>query len=474
MDLDLGHYERFTDEFLDRRSSITSGQIYRKVLDDEMKGYYKGKTVQIIHVINEVKRNFSNFKEDEADILIHEIGGTVGDMESQIYLEAVRQFIMEDNKGKSVKNSILIHVVLLPFISGSNELKSKPAQHSVRELQAVGLTPDILVCRADTEVEESMKEKLAMFCNVSADDIIVNKTSNILYEVPLLLEKEGLMIRIKDKLKLDYEDNKNYDAEWQDLITKIKYSEKSDKIINIAIVGKYLKLDDSYLSIIESLKFGAWENRVKLNYAVVNTELLTSSKRAETLLDKFDGILVPGGFGQRLTDGMVYAIEYARKYNVPFLGICLGMQMAVIEFARNVCKIKDATSEEFDQNSENYVINYMEGQKYIQVLSNTMRLGQFKCEIQDDSLLQYIYNRNETHEKHRHRLELNNKYREILKDNGLVLSGLNNELGVVEAIEYPNNSFHIGVQYHPELNSTPLYPNPLFVKFIEAVKKDCY
>lgn len=473
-DLDIGHYTRFTDEKLDRRSSITSGQVYRTVLDNEMKGFYKGKTVQIIHIINEVKRQFTNFKDEEADIIIHEIGGTVGDMESQIYLEAVRQFIMEDNKGKRFKNSLLIHVALLPYISGSNELKSKPAQHSVRDLQAVGLIPDILVCRADSEVDKEMKEKLAMFCSVSPEDIIINKTSNILYEVPLLLREEGIIDRIVEKFNfnLDLVLKEDYDAEWEYLINKIKKSNNSNKVVNIAIVGKYLKLMDSYLSIIESLKFGAWENEVKLNFEIVNTELLTSYKKCEVLLDRFDGIIVPGGFGHRLTEGMINAIEYARKNDKPFLGICLGMQMAVVEFARNVCKISDASSEEFELDSNNYVINYMNGQKYIQILSNTMRLGSFKCEIKKDTQLSKIYNKDSVNEIHRHRLEFNNNYKSIFEEKGLVLSGVNNDLDVIEAVEFPNNKFHIGVQYHPELNSTPLNPNPLFVEFIKSIKNN--
>lgn len=356
-DLDLGHYERFTDENLTGNSSITSGKIYLEVIEKERRGDYLGKTVQVIpHVTDAIKEKIYNFKKQGVDIVITEIGGTVGDIESQPMLEAIRQIGIEQKE----VDTVFIHVTLLPYISGSNELKSKPTQHSVKELQSLGIMPDILVCRADTNIPEKMKEKIALFCNVKKENVIENKTVDNLYELPLMLEKEGLAEAVCKKLNLRNKEPHN--EEWEKLIKKIK--NVKDKTVNIAIVGKYTKLEDSYLSVIESIKHAGYTNAVKTNVELVDSEKITPSN-VKTTLKKYDGIIVPGGFGNRGIEGMITAIRYARENKVPFLGICLGMQMCVIEFARDVLKLEDVNSEEFEPNAKNLVIHIMEEQKKI-------------------------------------------------------------------------------------------------------------
>ena len=462
-DLDLGHYERFIDENLTENSSITTGKIYSEVIEKERRGDYLGKTVQVIpHITNQIKEKVYNYDNTGVDIVITEIGGTVGDIESLPFLEAIRQVGIEQRE----ENVVYIHVTLLPFISGSNELKSKPTQHSVKELQGLGIKPDILVCRSDTKIPEGMKDKIALFCNVKKENVIENKTVSNLYEVPLMLESEGLANAICKKLHLKNKipDNKN----WIKMIDRIK--NLKDKNVNIGIVGKYVELEDSYLSVIESIKHGGFENNTKVNIELVDCEKITHSN-VEKILKKYNGIIVPGGFGNRGIEGKIETIRYARENDIPFLGICLGMQMAVVEFARNVLGIKDANSEEFNKESKNQVIHIMEKQKNITKKGGTMRLGAFPCKIKKNTLAYKIYGEELIFERHRHRYEFNNEYKELLEKNGLVCSGTSPDGSLVEIIEIPKNKFFIAGQFHPEFKSRPDRPAPLFSNFIKYILK---
>ena len=482
-DLDLGHYERFTDENLTGNSSITSGKIYLEVIEKERRGDYLGKTVQVIpHITDAIKEKIYNFKKQGVDIVITEIGGTVGDIESQPMLEAIRQIGIEQKE----VDTVFIHVTLLPYISGSNELKSKPTQHSVKELQSLGIMPDILVCRADTSIPEKMKEKIALFCNVKKENVIENKTVDNLYELPLMLEREGLAEAVCKKLNL--RNRKPHNEKWEKLVKKIK--SVKDKTVNIAIVGKYTKLEDSYLSVIESVKHAGYANSVKTNVELVDSEKITPANVKETL-QKYDGIIVPGGFGNRGIEGMITAIKYARENNVPFLGICLGMQMSVIEFARDVLKLEDVNSEEFEPNAKNLVIHIMEEQKKINKKGGTMRLGAYPCKLVVKSKVmkmysKYLLNKEETssnessdskslnktaeqdviYERHRHRYEYNNDYREQMEKNGLKIVGTSPDGNLVEIVELENHTFFVGCQFHPEFKSRPDRPHPLFVELV--------
>ena len=457
-DLDLGHYERFTDENLTGNSSITSGKIYLEVIEKERKGDYLGKTVQVIpHITDAIKEKIYNFKKQGVDIVITEIGGTVGDIESQPMLEAIRQIGIEQKE----VDTVYIHVTLLPYISGSNELKSKPTQHSVKELQALGIMPDILVCRADETIPEKMKEKIALFCNVKKENVIENKTVDNLYELPLMLEKEGLAVAVCKKLNLKNKEAKN--DEWKKLIEKIK--SVKDKTVNIAIVGKYTKLEDSYLSVIESVKHAGYENNVKTNVELVDSEKINSSNVKE-VLKKYNGIIVPGGFGDRGINGMIEAIKYARENKIPFLGICLGMQMAVIEFAKDVLKLEDVNSEEFEPNAKNPVIHIMEEQKKIYKKGGTMRLGAYPCQLVDNSMVKNLYKKDVIEERHRHRYEYNNDYREKMEKAGLKIAGLSPDGNLVEIVELENHPYFVGCQFHPEFKSRPNKPHPLFVELV--------
>ena len=460
-DLDLGHYERFIDESLSKNCSITTGRIYSEVIEKERRGDYLGKTVQVIpHITNQIKEKVYKFDETDVDIVITEIGGTVGDIESLPFLEAIRQVGIE----RDDEDVIYIHVTLLPYISGSNELKSKPTQHSVKELQGLGIKPDILVCRADDTIPNGMKEKMALFCNVKVSNIIENKTVSDLYEVPLMLEEEGLASVVCNKLHLENKEPKNDD--WKDMITKIKNLE--DKNVNIAIVGKYVQLEDSYLSVIESLKHGGFANNTKVNIELVDCEKINPTTVNE-ILGKYNGILVPGGFGTRGIEGKIETIKYAREKNIPFLGICLGMQMAVIEFARNVAGIEDANSAEFDEHCKNPVIHIMEEQKDIYKKGGTMRLGAYPCKVKPDSLAYKIYGKDIISERHRHRFEYNNDYKDILEKNGLICSGTSPDGSLVEIVEIPTHKFFIAGQFHPEFKSRPDKPAPLFAEFIKSI-----
>ena len=482
-DLDLGHYERFTDENLTGNSSITSGKIYLEVIEKERRGDYLGKTVQVIpHITDAIKEKIYNFKKQGVDIVITEIGGTVGDIESQPMLESIRQIGIEQ---KDV-DTVFIHVTLLPYISGSNELKSKPTQHSVKELQSLGIMPDVLVCRADTTIPEKMKEKIALFCNVKKENVIENKTVDNLYELPLMLEKQGLAEAVCKKLNLKNKEPHN--EEWEKLIKKIKSTK--DKNVNIAIVGKYTKLEDSYLSVIESIKHAGYANAVKTNVELVDSEKITPSN-VKLILQKYDGIIVPGGFGNRGIEGMITAIKYARENKVPFLGICLGMQMCVIEFARDVLKLEDVNSEEFEPNAKNLVIHIMEEQKKVNKKGGTMRLGAYPCKLVENSKVmkmysKYLLNKEERSsnkeldskflrdisnqsiisERHRHRYEYNNDYKEQMELKGLKIAGTSPDESLVEIVELENHPFFVGCQFHPEFKSRPNKPHPLFVELV--------
>ena len=464
-DLDLGHYERFIDESLTKNSSITTGRIYSEVIEKERKGDYLGKTVQVVpHITNAIKEKVYKFKDSNIDVVITEIGGTVGDIESLPFIEAIRQVGLEQKR----EDVLYIHVTLLPYITGSNELKSKPTQHSVKELQSYGIKPDILVCRSDLPIPEGMKEKIALFCNVRKENVIHNSTVDVLYEVPLMIEREGLAKVVCEQLCL--KNSKPQNAKWEKMISNIK-SIKDDAVVNIAIVGKYISLEDSYLSVVESLKHGGFANNVKVDIDFVDSEQITDDKKAKEMLGKFDGILVPGGFGNRGTEGKVIAIKYARENNVPFLGICLGMQMAVVEFARNVVGLTDADSTEFNTRTKNPVIHIMETQKEVKKKGGTMRLGAYPCRIKGGSLAEKIYGQNEISERHRHRFEFNNEYRSKIEEAGMVISGTSPDNMLVEMVEIPTNKFFIAGQFHPEFKSRPDRPAPLFKAFIKASTK---
>ena len=462
-DLDLGHYERFINENLTKNSSITMGKIYQNVIEKERRGDYLGKTVQVIpHITNEIKEKIYEFENTNTDIVITEIGGTVGDIEGLSIIEAIRQVGLEKNP----EDVIYIHVTLLPYIYGSNEIKSKPTQHSVKELQSFGIKPNILVCRTETEIPDSIREKLSLFCNVRKTSVIQNKTAQCLYAVPLMLEKEGLAREVCNHLKLEKYVPDN--SKWEEMIQNINNIDEN-KIVKIAIVGKYVRLEDSYISVIESLKHAGFANNVKVKIELIDSETITSDNVAKKLKD-IDGVVVPGGFGNRGIEGKIETIKYVRENKIPFLGICLGMQMAVIEYARNVLKLKDSNSTELDEVTKNPVIHIMEEQKGIHKKGGTMRLGSYPCIIKDGTLAKKLYDKEEIAERHRHRYEYNNEYREQLEKAGLIISGTSPDGLLVEMVELKNHPYFIATQFHPELKSRPNKPAPLFVGLVEAAK----
>ncbi len=462
-DLDLGHYERFIDENLTKNSSVTSGKIYQSVIEKERRGDYLGKTVQVIpHITNEIKEKIYSFEDTDVDIVITELGGTVGDMEGLAFIEAIRQIGLEQAR----EDVIYIHVTLLPYIYGSNELKSKPTQHSVKELQSFGIKPDVLVCRSELELTDEMKGKIALFCNVRKECVISNLTADNLYAVPLMLEKEGLADVVCKHLNL--EKNIPNNSEWEKMIDNIR--KIGDETVKIAIVGKYVRLEDSYLSVAESLRHGGYANNVNVDIKYIDSETITE-KNVQELLGDVQGIVVPGGFGNRGIEGKIHAIKYVRENNIPFLGICLGMQMAVVEFLRNVCNLEDVDSEEFNPNCKNPVIHIMETQKNVSKKGGTMRLGAYPCVLKEGSLAKKLYGKDEISERHRHRFEFNNDYREICEENGLKISGTSPDGTLVEMVEYTKHPYFIAGQFHPEFKSRPDRPQPLFVGLIEAAKK---
>ena len=459
-DLDLGHYERFIDENLNKYSNLTTGKVYWNVLNKERRGEYLGSTVQVIpHITNEIKEFvYSVGKKTNADVVITEIGGTIGDIESQPFIEAVRQISLEVGS----ENSLFIHVTLVPFLRGSDEHKSKPTQHSVKELQGMGIKPDIIVLRADEPLEKSIFDKISLFCNVKSDCVIENRTLSNLYEAPLMLEKSSFSDVVCRELGLT---TKEPDlADWTQMVDKIKNREKT---VSIGLVGKYVGLHDAYLSVAEALRHAGYYHNTHIDIHWIDSENITELNYKEVLSD-LDGILVPGGFGSRGIEGMVLAARYARENNLPYFGICLGMQIAVIEYARNVAGIKDANSGEFDEQCKSKVIDFMPGQSDDVDKGGTLRLGAYPCKIAKGTTMERLYKSELISERHRHRYEFNNEYRDIMNEKGLTLSGLSPDDRLVETVELTERPFYVGVQYHPEFKSRPNKAHPLFVGFIGA------
>jgi CTP synthase len=467
-DLDLGHYERFIDINLSKNSNTTTGKIYQSVINKERRGDYLGGTVQVIpHITNEIKeRVFRVGQQDNADFVITEIGGTVGDIESLPFLEAIRQV-----KKDVGKNDVLyIHVTLVPYISAAGELKTKPTQHSVKELRSIGISPDIIVCRSEKPISKEMREKMAMFCDVDPEAVIQNLTARSIYEVPMLMEEQGLDTIVLRKLEM--EDKPKDMQGWHDMVARIL--KKYDKKVTIAVVGKYVALQDAYISITESLRHAAVANEAELDIHWVNAEEIEADDTdMAKVMAGVDGILVPGGFGNRGIEGKIKAIQYAREHKIPFLGICLGMQCAVIEFARHVCGMADANSSEFNPNSTHPVIDLMPEQIDVEDLGGTMRLGLYPCKVYPDTLTSKAYNAELIYERHRHRYEFNNAFREKIVGKGLVLGGTLPNGRLVEIVELPESEhpWFLGAQFHPEFKSRPTNPHPLFREFVGAAVK---
>lgn len=467
-DLDLGHYERFIDINLSKNSNTTTGKIYQSVINKERRGDYLGGTVQVIpHITNEIKeRVFRVGQQDNADFVITEIGGTVGDIESLPFLEAIRQV-----KKDVGKNDVLyIHVTLVPYISAAGELKTKPTQHSVKELRSIGISPDIIVCRSEKPISKEMREKMAMFCDVDPDAVIQNLTARSIYEVPMLMEEQGLDTIVLRKLEM--EDKPKDMQGWHDMVARIL--KKYDKKVTIAVVGKYVALQDAYISITESLRHAAVANEAELDIHWVNAEEIEADDTdMAKVMAGVDGILVPGGFGNRGIEGKIKAIQYAREHKIPFFGICLGMQCAVIEFARHVCGMADANSSEFNPNSTHPVIDLMPEQLDVEDLGGTMRLGLYPCKVYPDTLTSKAYNAELIYERHRHRYEFNNAFREEIVGKGLVLGGTLPNGRLVEIVELPESEhpWFLGAQFHPEFKSRPTNPHPLFREFVGVAVK---
>ena len=467
-DLDLGHYERFIDINLSKNSNTTTGKIYQSVINKERRGDYLGGTVQVIpHITNEIKeRVFRVGQQDNADFVITEIGGTVGDIESLPFLEAIRQV-----KKDVGKNDVLyIHVTLVPYISAAGELKTKPTQHSVKELRSIGISPDIIVCRSEKPISKEMRERMAMFCDVDPEAVIQNLTARSIYEVPMLMEEQGLDTIVLRKLEM--EDKPKDMQGWHDMVARIL--KKYDKKVTIAVVGKYVALQDAYISITESLRHAAVANEAELDIHWVNAEEIEADDTdMAKVMAGVDGILVPGGFGNRGIEGKIKAIQYAREHKIPFFGICLGMQCAVIEFARHVCGMADANSSEFNPNSTHPVIDLMPEQIDVEDLGGTMRLGLYPCKVYPDTLTSKAYNAELIYERHRHRYEFNNAFREKIVGKGLVLGGTLPNGRLVEIVELPESEhpWFLGAQFHPEFKSRPTNPHPLFREFVGAAVK---
>lgn len=461
-DLDLGHYERFLNVRTSQANNVTTGRIYQSVIEKERRGEFLGKTVQVVpHITNEIKERVQLLgNSGEYDIVITEIGGTVGDIESLPYIEAVRQLLWElgDNNG------IVIHLTLVPYLSAAGELKTKPTQHSVKTLMESGIKADILVCRTEHEISDDIKDKLALFCNVKREAVIQSIDASTIYDVPILMQEEGLDAVTLKKLALS--DEKVPDLnQWNEFLNRHKNPTHE---VNIGLIGKYVELQDSYKSILESFIHAGAVNEVRVKVRSIHSEHLTI-KNLEKKLDGLDGILVAPGFGERGIEGKIKAVQYARENRIPFLGICLGMQMAVIEYARNILGLTDANSTEMDENTPDPVISLMEEQKTIVNKGGTMRLGAWDCELVQGSLVKEVYKgATEISERHRHRYEFNNDYKLKLEEAGLKTSGINKETGLVEIVELPNHPWFIGVQYHPEYKSTVANPHPLFVGFVKA------
>ena len=459
-DLDLGHYERFIDQNLTQSSNVTTGKIYESVIRDEREGKYLGGTVQVIpHITNEIKSRIRQLaRESRADVTIVEIGGTVGDIESMPFLEAIRQF--RNNVG--VENSMFIHLTLVPYLHPGGELKTKLTQHSVKELRGIGIQPDIIVCRTRSPMKDDMKSKISLFCDVPKESVIPALDTDEIYEIPLTFDEEGLGDQIIRRLGITTDEHDM--AEWRNMVNILRHPEGK---VTIGVVGKYVQLKDAYISILEAIRHGGIANKVEVVTKLIDAGRLEKGA-APKIMGHLDGILVPGGFGYRGIEGKIRAIEFARTSNVPFLGICLGLQSAVIEFARNVCGLSNANTSECDPDSPHPVIDMMLEQRKITDLGGTMRLGSYPCKLTSGTIAYESYRSGAVDERHRHRYEVNNKYRDILSKNGLVFSGASPDGSLVEIIEYPENRYFLATQFHPEFKSRPTRPHPLFASFVKA------
>ncbi|MEO0840579.1 MAG: CTP synthase [Cyanobacteria bacterium J06643_5] len=465
-DLDLGHYERFTDTSMSRLNSVTTGSIYQSVINRERRGDYNGGTVQVIpHITNEIKDRITRVAQNTSpDVVITEIGGTVGDIESLPFLEAIRQF----RKDVGRQNVLYMHVTLIPWIASAGELKTKPTQHSVKELRSIGVQPDILVCRCDRQLPEGIKEKLSANCDVPVECVIPCIDAKSIYEVPLILEQEGLATQTLSQLQM-----KQQPPDLQQWQTLVKRMYNPQRRIEVAIVGKYVQLSDAYLSVVEALRHAAIATRGELHIRWINSEEL-ETEPAEIHLKGVDAIVVPGGFGSRGVDGKIAAIKYARERQIPFLGLCLGMQCCVIEWARNVAKLKNADSAEFDEKSVNPVINLLPEQQDVVDLGGTMRLGVYPCQVVPNTLAYKLYREEVTYERHRHRYEFNNAYRNLFLESGYLIGGTSPDGKLVEIVELPEHPFFIACQFHPEFLSRPNAPHPLFKGLVEAaITRSC-
>ena len=459
-DLDLGHYERFTKAPLRKNNSITTGQVYESVISRERRGDYLGHTVQVIpHITDEIKSRISQAS-THSEVIIVEIGGTIGDIESLPFVEAIRQMRID----LGFHRTLFIHVTLVPFIQVAGEFKSKPTQHSVKTLREVGIHPDFLICRSHQKIDPSLKSKISLFCSVPSDNVIFAPDVEVIYEMPLLLQKEKIDDKIAEKLNL--KKTTPLMEGWQKIVHDFKSPKKS---VSIGLVGKYVELKDSYQSLHEALDHAGMGQKTQVRVHYIDSENIHEGNMASALKG-LDGILVPGGFGDRGVEGKISAVRYARENNIPFLGICLGMQIAAIEFARNVCGLKKAGSKEFE-NSSDPVIDVMESQEHIQNKGATMRLGAYPCTIQENTKAFQIYKKQHIKERHRHRFEFNNKYRKVFKEHGMSLSGINEEDNLVEMLEIPSHPWFLGVQFHPEFQSKPLEPHPVFFSFIKESSK---
>ncbi len=464
-DLDLGHYERFLDIQTSQANNVTTGRIYQEVINKERRGDYLGKTVQVIpHITDEIKRRITLLgKKNEYDIIITEIGGTVGDIESLPYIEAVRQLRWD----LGVENTVFIHLTLVPYLAASGELKTKPTQHSVKVLLENGIQPDVLVLRAEHELDKDLRRKVALFCNVELEAVIQSIDVSTIYEVPLLMQEEGLDVMVLKKLHIAAKEAPDL-KEWKEFVARLKSSKKE---IRIALVGKYVELYDSYKSIIESLTHAGAMNNVKVIVVFVHSEEVSENNVSEKLKG-YNGILVAPGFGDRGIDGKILAVTYARESKIPFLGICLGLQCAIIEFGRNVLGFDDAHSTEMNSSTKHPVIDLMEEQKGVTKKGGTMRLGGYACSLKKGSLVQNAYKTDMVRERHRHRYEFNNEFLETYQEHGMVPTGINPDSGLVEIMELPGHPWFVGTQFHPEYSSTALNPHPLFIAFINAAIKN--
>ncbi len=461
-DLDLGHYERFLNTNTTKDCNITTGKIYYNVIEKERRGDYLGATVQVIpHITDEIKDSILKLS-DENDIVITEIGGTVGDIESLPFLESIRQFKFDVGE----ENVLYVHVTLVPFIKSAGELKTKPTQHSVKELREIGIQPDILVCRSEYPLDEVIRKKIALFCNVSKNNVVNAIDASTIYQIPLYMNKEGIDKMIMKKFNLAERDLDL--TKWEEIVYRIKNPEDE---VDIGVVGKYTDLKDAYISLNEALIHGGIDNKLKVNVKWIDAEDLEKPSLPDVLLDSLDGILIPGGFGDRGIEGKIKAVNFARNKDIPFFGICLGMQCAVIEFARNVLKYENANSVEFNKGTDYPVIDLMHEQRNIKQLGGTMRLGAYRCNLKKDTRAYQAYGEEVVYERHRHRLEFNNDYLEDFVKNGLLVSGHNPDRDLVEIIELKAHRWFLGCQFHPEFKSKPTKPHPLFSKFIKAAYK---